>query len=87
MGVWYQRGTPLGPLGFEGAQHRQTLRPSVDGIRSKSDCSKGPQGSSSTVQSTRGVGAQLGGLAWDLDSASLQSEVQGYLAMRKLPPP
>ena len=31
---------PLGPLlifalGFEGAQHRQTLRPSVDGIRSK----------------------------------------------------
>ena len=22
---------PLGPLGFEGAQHRQTLRPSVDG--------------------------------------------------------
>ena len=29
-----QRG-PLGPLGFEGAQHRQTLRPSVDGVRSK----------------------------------------------------
>ena len=26
---------PLGPLGFEGAQHRQTLSPSVDGIRSK----------------------------------------------------
>ena len=26
---------PLGPLGFEGAQHRQTLRPSVVGIRSK----------------------------------------------------
>ena len=26
---------PLGPLGFEGAQHRQTLRPSVDGVRSK----------------------------------------------------
>jgi hypothetical protein len=26
---------PLGPLGFEGAQHRQTLRPSVDGILSK----------------------------------------------------
>ena len=26
---------PLGPLGFEGAQHRQALRPSVDGIRSK----------------------------------------------------
>ena len=26
---------PLGPLGFEGAQHRQTLRPSVDGTRSK----------------------------------------------------
>ena len=25
----------LGPLGFEGAQHRQTLRPSVDGVRSK----------------------------------------------------
>jgi len=25
----------LGHLGFEGAQHRQTLRPSVDGIRSK----------------------------------------------------
>ena len=26
---------PLGPLGFDFAQHRQTLRPSVDGIRSK----------------------------------------------------
>ena len=26
---------PLGPSGFEGAQHRQTLRPSVDGVRSK----------------------------------------------------
>jgi len=26
---------PLGPLGFEGAQHRQTLRPSVVGIHSK----------------------------------------------------
>ena len=26
---------PLGPLGFEGAEHRQTLRPSVDAIRSK----------------------------------------------------
>ena len=26
---------PLGPLGFECSQHRQTLRPSVDGIRSK----------------------------------------------------
>ena len=26
---------PLGPLGYEGAQHRQTLRPSVDGTRSK----------------------------------------------------
>ena len=25
----------LGPLGFEGAQHRQTLRPSVEGVRSK----------------------------------------------------
>jgi len=25
----------LGPLGFECSQHRQTLRPSVDGIRSK----------------------------------------------------
>ena len=25
----------LGPLGFDFAQHRQTLRPSVDGIRSK----------------------------------------------------
>ena len=25
----------LDPLGFEGAQHRQTLRPTVDGIRSK----------------------------------------------------
>jgi hypothetical protein len=32
------RGTqprPLGRLGFECSQHRQTLRPSVDGIRSK----------------------------------------------------
>ena len=28
-------GCPLGPLGFEGAQHRQTLCASVDGIRSK----------------------------------------------------
>ena len=26
---------PSGPLGFQGAQHRQTFRPSVDGIRSK----------------------------------------------------
>ena len=26
---------PLGPLGFDFAQHRQTLRPSVDGVRSK----------------------------------------------------
>ena len=26
---------PLGPLGFECSQHRQTLRPSVDGVRSK----------------------------------------------------
>ena len=26
---------PLGPLGHECAQHRQILRPSVDGIRSK----------------------------------------------------
>jgi len=25
---------PLGPLGFEGPQHRQALRPSVDGVRS-----------------------------------------------------
>ena len=30
-----RRTAPLGPLGFEGAQHRQTLRPCVDGIRSK----------------------------------------------------
>ena len=27
--------SPLGPLGFDFAQHRQTLRPSVVGIRSK----------------------------------------------------
>ena len=26
---------PLGPLVFDFAQHRQTLRPTVDGIRSK----------------------------------------------------
>ena len=26
---------PLGPLGFDFTQHRQTLRPSVDEIRSK----------------------------------------------------
>ena len=26
---------PLGPLGFDFAQHRQTLRPSADGVRSK----------------------------------------------------
>ena len=25
--------TPLGPLGFDCSQHRQTLRPSVDGAR------------------------------------------------------
>ena len=31
----YVRQEPLGPLGFEGAKHRQRLRPSVDGIRSK----------------------------------------------------
>ena len=30
-----RRPRPLGPLGFEGAQHRQTLRASVDGVRSK----------------------------------------------------
>ena len=30
-----QRNASLGPLGFEGAQHRQTLRPSVDGIRAR----------------------------------------------------
>ena len=30
------KGDPLvGPLGFDFAQHRQTLRPSVDGIRSE----------------------------------------------------
>ena len=29
------RLTPLGPLGFDFAQHRQTLRPSVEGTRSK----------------------------------------------------
>jgi hypothetical protein len=29
------RGRSLGPLGFEGAQHRQTLRPSVERICSK----------------------------------------------------
>ena len=29
------RSGPLGPLGYECAQHRQTRRPSVDGIRSK----------------------------------------------------
>ena len=28
-------GDLLGPLGFECSQHRQTLRPSVDGVRSK----------------------------------------------------
>ena len=28
-------GGPLGPLDFNFAQHRQTLHPSVDGIRSK----------------------------------------------------
>ena len=28
-------GGPLGPLGFKCSQHRQTRRPSVDGIRSK----------------------------------------------------
>ena len=33
VGIWAL--SPLGPLGFEGAQHRQTLRPSVDGVRSK----------------------------------------------------
>jgi len=29
------RAGPLGPLAFEGAQHSQTFRPSVDGVRSK----------------------------------------------------
>ena len=29
---------PLGPLGFERAQHRRTPRPSVDGTRSKALC-------------------------------------------------
>jgi len=27
--------SPLGPLGFDFAQHRQTLRPTVDGNRSQ----------------------------------------------------
>ena len=35
--------SPLGPLGFEGAQHRQTLRPSVDGVHSKALRPFGPQ--------------------------------------------
>ena len=30
-----ERGGPLGPLGFACSQHRQTLRPTVDGTRSK----------------------------------------------------
>ena len=29
------RDPTLGPLGFECSQHRQTLRPTVDGTRSK----------------------------------------------------
>ena len=33
---------PLGPLGFDFAQHRQTLRPSEDGTRSEA---LGPFGS------------------------------------------
>jgi hypothetical protein len=32
---WRPKERLLGPLGFNFAQHRQTLRPSVDGIRSK----------------------------------------------------
>ena len=28
-------GDPLGPLGFDFTQHRQTLHPTVDGTRSK----------------------------------------------------
>ena len=30
-----EEGDPLGPLGFGCSHHRQTLRPSVDGIRNK----------------------------------------------------
>ena len=33
----------LGPLGFDYAQHRQTLRPTVDGIRSEALCPLGLQ--------------------------------------------
>ena len=54
---------PLGPLGLDFAQHRQTLRPPLDGKGPKgpaakpcvlSDCNKGSRGSSSTVQMARG---------------------------------
>ena len=49
---------PLGPLGFERAQHRRTSRPTVDGIRSKALCPFGSQQRisriSSTVQTARG---------------------------------
>ena len=48
---------PLGPLGFECSQHRQTLRPTVDGTRSTAlrsfELQKGSRGSSSTVQMAR----------------------------------
>ena len=39
-----ERECPLGPLGYEGAQHRQTLRPTVDGTRSKALRPLGPLG-------------------------------------------
>ena len=35
---WVSMFYPLGRLGFERAQHRQTPRPSVDGTRSKTQC-------------------------------------------------
>ena len=41
---------PLGPLGYEGAQHMQTLRPSVDGTRSKALRSFGVNGVTAYIQ-------------------------------------
>ena len=79
--VSYKRGTPvgpLGPLGFEGAQHRQTLRPSVDGIRSTALRPLGVQYAARVRHSLLPSSFRLQG------SSGLP---QGYLANKKMPPP
>ena len=50
--------SPLGPFGFEGAHYRQTLRPFVDGIRSKALRPFGVQKMISRIQQYSADGSQ-----------------------------